>query len=438
MRRTLILLALASHLVAQERLGTLVFPNSGKPEAQQAFIRGVAALHNFWYDEAAESFREAERIDPNFALAYWGEAMTYDHPIWHEHDAAGGIAAVKKITAPPADARERMYVDAAHALFENGDYESAMRKLAHSYPDDVEAQTFYALAILGTMHHDAGDERKQIRAAAILEPLLPSHPDHPGVLHYMIHAYDDPIHAPLGERAARRYARVAAAAPYALHMPSHIFLQLGMWDDAARSNEQAYAASKEWVTRKKMPSSKRDLHSLSWLQYVYLQQHRFDDAKKLIDEANGDSEHEKMIADRMHARYAIETGDLSALATLAKTLPHGTDRDAKIAEATSLEAKALEAKSMDESLALLAKAVALEDAIGAPSGPPEIFKPAHELYGEMLLKAGRAKEARAQLEESLLRTPGRRLTVEALARVSAASGSTARPTASPDRIPAGR
>jgi len=417
MRRTLILLALALPLIAQERLGTIVFPNSGKPEAQTAFIRGVAALHNFWYDEAAESFREAERLDPNFALAYWGEAMTYDHPIWHEHDAAGGLAALKKMPAPPSDPRERLYVDAAHALFEHGDYEPAMRKLAQSYPDDVEAQTFYALSILGTMHHDGGDERKQIRAAAILEALLPSHPDHPGVLHYMIHAYDDPIHAPLGERATRRYSRVAPAAPHALHMPSHIFLQLGMWDDAARSNEQAYAASKEWVTRKKMPTSKRDLHSLSWLQYIYLQQRRFDDAKKLIDEANGESEHEKMMVERMRQRYAIETGDLSTLATLAKALPHRGDRDARIAEATSLEAKAVEAKSLDESLELLAKAVAIEDAIGAPSGPPEIFKPAHELYGEMLLKAGKTKEAKAQLEESLQRTPGRRLTLEALARV---------------------
>ena len=433
----LILLALAFPLLAQERLGTIVFPNSGKPEAQTAFIRGVAALHNFWYDEAAESFREAERIDPNFALAYWGEAMTYDHPVWHEHDVAGGLAALKKMPAPPVDPRERMYVDAVHVLFEHGDYESAMRKLAQSYPDDVEAQTFWALSILGTMRHNAADERKQIRAAAILESLLPSHPDHPGVLHYMIHAYDDPIHAPLGERAARRYARVAPAAPHALHMPSHIFLQLGMWDDAARSNEQAYAASKEWVARKKLPTSKRDLHSLSWLQYVYLQQRRFDDARKLIDEANGESEHEKMTVELMRARQAIETGDLSGLATLAKTLPPGHERAAKIAEATSLEAKAIEAKSMDESLALLAQAVALEDAIGAPSGPPEIFKPAHELYGEMLLKAGKTKEARAQLETSLERTPGRRLTLEALARVSAASDRTAPPTASPAYNPAG-
>jgi hypothetical protein len=142
------------------------------------------------------------------------------------------------------------------------------------------------------MQRDEPDARKQIRAAAILEPLYAAHPDHPGVLHYLIHAYDDPVHAPLGLRAARCYARVAPAAHHALHMPSHIFLQLGMWDDAARSNEQSYAASKAWVEREHLPSSKRDLHSLSWLQYAYLQQHRFDDARRLPDELkDATSEH---------------------------------------------------------------------------------------------------------------------------------------------------
>src|SRR5205814_9880703 len=130
--------------------------------------------------------------------------------------------------------------------------------------------------------------------------LFPTHQDHPGVLHYLIHAYDDPVHAPLGLRAARRYARVASSAPHALHMPSHIFLQLGMWDEAARSNEAAYALSKEW----KQP----DLHSLSWLEYIYLQQHRAADAKRLLSEVAGESEHSHGVRETMQVRYAVETG----------------------------------------------------------------------------------------------------------------------------------
>src|SRR6266550_4759107 len=258
MRRLLLTaLLVASPLYAQEKLGTIVFPNSGKSEAQTAFLRGVAALHNFWYDEALDSFREAERIDPAFTLAYWGEAMTFNHPIWREFDADRGHAALAKITAPAPTQREQMYVDAVRALYAGGDkpqrdtaYEAAMAKLASAYPDDTEAQVFHALSILGTVRRDELDTRKQIRAAAILEALFPSHLDHPGVLHYLIHAYDDPILAPLGLRAAQRYAKVAPAAHHALHMPSHIFLQLGMWDETVRSNEASYAASKAWVARK--------------------------------------------------------------------------------------------------------------------------------------------------------------------------------------------
>ena len=423
MRRLLLIALLAAvPLFAQEKLGTIVFPNGGKPEAQTAFLRGVAALHNFWYDEARDSFVEAERIDPGFTLAYWGEAMTFNHPIWQEVDLQGGRAALSNITWKPKDPRDALLVDAVRALYGEGEktqrdaaYEVAMSRVAAGYPNDVEVQVFQALSILGTMQRDETDARKQIRAAAILEPLFPSHPDHPGVLHYLIHAYDDPIHAPLGLRAAQRYAKVAPAAPHALHMPSHIFVQLGMWDDAVRSNIAAYDASKEWVKRKSLPSARRDLHSLQWLQYAYLQLGRFDDAKKLIDEASGDSHHEQMTKQRMIARYAVETGDLSALQSLRGDLlasNYGNAHDAKVAEAIQREIESLAAKKaghMDDALALAKQAVAIEDSLGAPSGPPDIFKPPHELYADLLAEAGKAREAREQYQIVLSRMPNRRL-----------------------------
>ncbi|MEA2326050.1 MAG: hypothetical protein QOE68_1009 [Thermoanaerobaculia bacterium] len=452
-RLILAVLLLLSTGSAFAQLGTIAFPNSGKPEAQPAFLRGIAALHSFWYDEAADAFREAQKLDPDFALAYWGEAMTYNHPIWYETDADAGRKALAKFNGT-VTARERAYLDAVTTLYNENTskYEAAMERLARTYPDDVEAQAFWALSILGTKAREETDTRKQIRAAAILEALLPAHPEHPGVLHYMIHAYDDPLLAPLGLRAARRYATVASAAPHALHMPSHIFLQLGMWTEAARSNEAAYALSKEWVAREKTTSDKRDLHSLEWLQYVYLQQRRYDDAKRLLAEVapkpnEGMREHHAR--DNMQARYALETGDFSVVDFLDPHAPvqftrgvraasqkeydevqraigtlravnndiHNANR--RVSEVQRQELLALLYASrgdMTESLRVAQLAVEQEDAIGTPSGPPDDLKPARELMGELLLRAGKREEAAEQFRASLLRTPNRALSVSGLAK----------------------
>ncbi len=453
------LLALALFLAttsAPAQLGTISFPNSGKPEAQAAFLRGVAALHSFWYDEAAAAFREAEGIDPSFALAYWGEAMTFNHPIWMEVDVEGGRKALAKLGATGATPRERAWLDAVQTLYSDGAkterddaYEKAMETLARKDPDDVEAQIFWALSILGTHKPADTDVRKQIAAAAILEPIFATHPDHPGALHYLIHAYDDPLHAPLGLRAAKRYARVAPAAFHALHMPSHIFLQLGMWPETIASNEQSYATSKQWVESRSLPRSKRDLHSLQWLQYAYLQQSRFDDARKLFDEAGGDDVRERTARMNMQARFAIETGDWSVLpealpaknempehtgcgpkydvsglvfaigmravaqgkrelaSESLKRLKSGSD----VATVMSKELEAVMEPNTAKALPIAAEAVALEDRLGPPSGPPDTIKPAHELYGELLLRTGRKAEAGEQFRQALLRTPNRRLSL---------------------------
>jgi hypothetical protein len=458
MRRLALLLLFAVSLHADDRLGTIRFPNSGKPDAQPAFLRGVLLLHNFAYPQAASAFVEAQKIDPNFVLAYWGESMTSMHPLWYEGEPAAGRAALAKIPAAAlaaATPRERAYVEAVRALVgsapdnepaprrsdiatpplqaaRNVRYEAAMAEVANAHPDDVEAQVFHALSILGAKPRGDLDPRSGIRAAAILETLLPAHADHPGVLHYMIHAYDDPLHAPLGLRAAQRYATVASAAPHAVHMPSHIFLQLGMWSEAAKSNEAAYALSKEWGSP--------DYHSLEWLQYVYLQQHRIDDAKKLIDEVHGAGERYDHARMNMKIRYAIESGDWDAfdfakehdapavlfargLQALAKKKLD--DADAAVSALATSAAKPQREVWHNELLAaiaaargnaaeqrrLLQAAIAAEELIGVPSGPPDDFKPAHELLGEALLKSGNAKGAAEEFRQSLLRTPNRAASV---------------------------
>lgn len=440
MGKVLFALMLCTSVQAQEQFGTIVFPNSAKPEAQAPFLRGVLLLHNFAYPQAKRAFVEAEKIDPKFALAWWGEAMTYNHPVWNQFDGEAGrrvLDELKPLKAS-ATARERGYIEAIEALYGGGDkaardqaYEAAMQRLSRENPTDVEAQVFWALAILGLRPWHQLDERRSMRAAAILEELLPAHPDHPGVLHYLIHAYDDPLHAPLGLRAARRYSKVASSAPHALHMPSHIFLQLGMWDDAAHSNEAAYALSKEW--------HEPDLHSLSWLQYVYLQQHRFADARRLIDEISGDDHHGQGVRESMKVRYAAETGQwdafdftspvgqaLRAIAekrfddaqrAIAKAESDQSDDHHGVAEPADPEPDELRALlaaargDMNQALRYAQLAITEEEKIGVPSGPPQDFKPAHELYGELLLKAGRKKEAAEQFRTSLLRTPNRALSL---------------------------
>ena len=237
-------LALAGAAEAQRPgVGQVAFPNSGAAAAQEAFLTGLAQLHNFEYGPAAELFRKAQAADPGFAMAYWGEAMTHTHPVWMEQDAEAARAILQRLATTPearlAKAktdREKDYLRAIDILYGDGTkqardlaYADAMDRLRRKYPDDVDAAAFTAVALLGTAH--AGrDFAIYMRAAAILEPLFPSHPKHPGIAHYLIHSYDDPIHAPLGLRAAREYSKIAPDAAHAQHMCSHIFVALGMWD----------------------------------------------------------------------------------------------------------------------------------------------------------------------------------------------------------------
>src|SRR5229473_3208964 len=278
-----------------QEFGEVAFVNSGPSGAQADFLLGLAQLHNFEYDDAAEHFRKAQQIAPDFALAFWGQAMTQNHPVWKEEDVAAAREILRRLAPTPearvakaATEREKLYLRTVEALFGDGTkeerdrrHESVLAELHHKFPDDVDASSFYALAILGTAEHGR-DFATYMRAAAVLEEVFPQHPRHPGVVHYLIHCYDDSVHAPLGLRAARIYSRIAPEAAHAQHMPSHIFLSLGMWDDVVKANETAMAViNKERQKAGKPPAMCG--HINEWLDYGYLQQGRVAEARRLLE-----------------------------------------------------------------------------------------------------------------------------------------------------------
>jgi tetratricopeptide (TPR) repeat protein len=277
-----------------QSVGETSFENSGAPAAQAQFARGLAQLHNFEYDDAAAHFRKAQEIDAAFTMAYWGEAMTKNHPVWHQQDREAGREVLKRLGATTDNRaakaktdRERLYLQAVEILYGEGtksdrdqDYEAAMERLHAKYPNDVDAASFYALSILGSAEHGR-DFAIYMRAAAVLEEVFPSHRTHPGVVHYLIHSYDDAIHAPLGLRAARIYSQIAPDAGHAQHMTSHIFLALGMWDEVIKANETAMGV----VNQHRVASGKAPWscgHYGEWLHYAYLQRGRTEDARAIL------------------------------------------------------------------------------------------------------------------------------------------------------------
>ena len=293
---TVAVLVSAAPVRAQERhahaaapgaagLGLVAFANSGNAAAQAPFLRGLALLHSFEYDQAGEAFRAAQQADAGFAMAFWGEALTYAHLLWGEDDMVAARAALTRLAdgrearlAKAATARERAYGAAIEALVGDGDvparvraFTAAMRGLTTAHPDDLDGAAFTALALL--FGYYAGDlppdQRRAAREEAITvaQRVFAASPQHPGGAHYLIHAADDPEFAPRGLDAARRYAAIAPDSEHALHMPSHIFVQLGLWADAITANERAWAASRQDVAARKLSGADLSFHSLEWLQY---------------------------------------------------------------------------------------------------------------------------------------------------------------------------
>ena len=327
-----IVAVLALSVTAQQsQLGRVEFPTSGSEKAQAHFLRGLAALHSFWYEEAIEAFQESTKVDPDFMMGYWGEAMAHNHPLWSEQDITAARQVLAKIKeTPKLTERERAYLNAVKLLYGEGDksardtaYSAAMAKIYRAYPDDLDAAAFYSLSLLGLVRPGDKNYRLQAQAGAIALDVYQKNPNHPGAAHYIIHAFDDPDHAILALPAARRYADIAPEAHHARHMPSHIFLQLGMWPEAAASNLSAWESSDAWMKRKNLPLSVRDYHSLHWLLYVYLQQGRYNQAEQLLTlmkKVMSESTYDNKLRPGMPLEVFISTEDRTAISYLAKPL----------------------------------------------------------------------------------------------------------------------
>ncbi len=304
-------------LTAQTELGKIDFPTSGAAAAQPAFLKGVLLLHSFEYDDAKEAFQEAQQADPGFAMAYWGEAMTYNHPVWQQTAPDLARAALARLAPTPEGrlaraptAKEKDWLTSLESLYGAEDklardraYAEHMRRMHEKYPQDDEVTSFYALALLGTSH-GGRDFSIYMKAAALVEQVYAKNPQHPGAAHYLIHSYDDPVHAPLGLRFADAYAKIAPAASHALHMPSHIYFALGMWDEASAINERSMKAADARRADQKLDVDARGFHAMLWLVYGYAQQGRFEEARALLAQMEADAKTSGSVRTRSHLALA--------------------------------------------------------------------------------------------------------------------------------------
>lgn len=477
---TIVCLMGSGPLAAQfPELGQTTFPTSAAAEAHAEFIKGVLLLHSFEYERARAAFREAQRLDADFAMAYWGEAMTWNHPVWflQYRDSAHAALARLALTAEARRAkaptgREKAYLDAVETLFGEGPkarrdtlYMHAMRGIHERWPDDENAAAFYALAILGTSH-GGRHVPTYLRAAEVVEGVFADNPRHPGAAHYLIHSYDDPINAPKGLAAARAYIDIAPDAAHAQHMTTHIFVAMGMWDEVVSQNTIA-SSQTHWGPG----------HYTSWLGYGYLQQGRSDAALELLENARekmNDSRAQRSYLIEMRGDYVVgaEVWDSPALrwrieikdltpstraedAFIQALAAHkrGDDRDMErsLAEVYRQAGSAMRTKGLDSAdrlvpqileaelrglLALRVTAVGpalhhlwnaakLEDAMPFEFGPPAVVKPAHELLGEVLLSLARYAEAQREFERALELTPKRALSLRGLIRAAEGAKDTA-------------
>lgn len=458
----------ASSQGADQQLGNVHFETSCNETAQRRFDRAMRYQHSFWYSAAREIFEEAAKADAACGIAYWGIALSLlsnPHGPIPAPDLPTGLAAIQKAKAIGAKSeRERDYIDALTLMY--ADYEKlthtqrirsylgAMEKLASKYPDDDEAQIFYAITLNTSASPADKSYAQQLKGAAILEPIWKRQPQHPGIAHYLIHLYDYPAIADKGLIAAKRYAQIAPAAPHAQHMPSHIFTRVGFWQDSIASNAASVKAAipaKEYTEQ---------FHGRDYMVYAYLQLARDADARAVVDDM--------MAAPRpapaaraaffafaaSPARYMVERGDWGGAAQLTVTpsafseamaMTHfaralGAARSGKpdaaktdIAKLAELRDRLREEKNAywaeqvdiqwqvasawllnaegkgDEALKMMSAASDAEDKTEKSPVTPGPLAPARELYGQMLLQNGRALEALAAFEATKAKEPNRYL-----------------------------
>lgn len=473
-----------NHLVP-EKLGSVSFPTSCSTAVQPKFERAVALLHSFAYTASEQAFRDVAAADPKCAIAHWGVAMTFYHQLWEpwitKDNLAKGAAELTEASRLNATPRERSYIVALTTYYTNYDqlppqaraksYSDAMSKVAESNSTDSEAQVFYALSLLATASLTDKAHPNQKKAADILEPLYKKYPQHPGLAHYLIHSYDSTELAQRGLPAAREYSKIAPSAPHALHMPSHIFTRLGLWDDSIASNTAARNAAREHG------DIGEELHAMDYLTYAYLQRGRDTDAATVLQNLNAMNELHAgdfkvgYAATAMPVRYAIERRDWPAAAKIqpmSGAAPHvaaiaywahavgvargGHPEDAatdvrnlqdcvdKLKAAnnsywlTQVHVQLLEAQAWianaagkkDEAEHLLQSAAAEEDSMEKLPVTPGPIVPAREQLGDLLLQLNRPSDALQQFETALKDAPRRRGSLQGAAKASDLLGDAAK------------
>lgn len=468
-------------------IGTVTMQISCAEPARRPFLQGLALLHSFAWEDARAQFKAAAAADAACAMAYWGEAMTYydglHNPPSDKEVAAAKEALVKAEQATTKSDRDRAYITASKALFDryatatrkdhDAAYSAALKSITDRSPSDAEAKALYALSLLSLARRGVADGYKlQMDAARILEPIFKAHPNHPGIAHYLIHAYDDSGERSRGVAAARAYAKIAPGVTHALHMPSHIFAGIGLWDDTIASNKEAFEVSDRTVRQLGQPLTRRYYHGVLYWLYALLQQGKDPEARALLVEQRpvlegGDGSGKGSLHDLL-ARYYLDTGRWAEAAEMPILVERplqkgealfvrglGQARDGKLdaadaslremravlaqiagakdvdvsrARALDVEAKQLEGTLLlarnqnDAALKVLEEAVRIEDAPGVSWAPPDAGTglPAHEFLGEALLQLGRRADAAREFEAALKKTPGRRRSLDGLARAKGA------------------
>lgn len=449
-----------------EKLGTVQFSTSCSPEEQKNFGRAIALLHSFAYSAAEKAFRDVIKKDPKCAMAHWGIAMTYFHPLWPPplpaENVARGREEIERARQLGGSDREREFIEALSFIYAHDSvpyrdrvdrYTAAMGKLAQHNLDDAECQIFYALALIATAPPTDATHANQKKATALLEPLFRKYPQHPGIPHYLIHAYDNIEMASRGVEAARIYAQIAPSAPHALHMPSHIYTRLGMWQESIASNTAARKAAHE------QDDIGEELHAMDYLTYANLQLGRDEEVARVLDDLRKMTDLSPKYfkvayaASAMPARYAIERrqwNEATRLAPMADTLPQaaaitawsravGLARSKQAADARAEAAKLMSAYEQmrlagdeywatqihvqlnsalawinyaegkkDEALKLMRAAADEEDAVEKQPVTPGAIVPAREQLGDLLLELNRPADALKEFERALAMTPQRR------------------------------
>ncbi|HHM21670.1 MAG TPA: hypothetical protein ENJ20_06560 [Bacteroidetes bacterium] len=321
-----------------DHLGTVHIHYNGSVEAMPYFEKGLKLLHNFEYDSACKNFLKARELDPSFVMACWGEAMTYNHPLWRQQDYDKGLAALGKLAATPEErmalaktdlerdflhGMEIMYGPKGNKKERDSLYAAHMEKMYRQYKGNDEVASFYALSLLGSVKVGR-DVATYEKGAEVAKGILRHNPDHPGALHYLIHSYDDPEHAPMALSAAYSYSKVAADATHALHMPSHIFVSVGLWDEVVRSNIASWTASAEAAQKDTTSKSFGSYHALHWWMYGLLQQGRFDEARQLVADMYRYTTEKPTLSARgyliaMKGNYLAETGEWTGEVAAFKT-----------------------------------------------------------------------------------------------------------------------